>query len=231
MTDIFHQDSYCQDCETVITAVDARGVQTTDTVFYAAGGGQPGDTGTLTSAGREWIVTDTVRDTDGIWHQLADDSPQPAVGDTATLQIDWARRHRIMRLHSALHMLCATVPAPVTGGSIQSDRARLDFDLPEPIDKDTVNANLQAVIAQNAPMQTRWITDAELDAQPELVRTLSVQPPRGSGQVRLVEFVGVDLQPCGGTHVANTGEIGPVRVQKIEKKGRQNRRITVVLED
>jgi len=114
----------------------------------------------------------TVRDTDGIWHQLADDSPQPAVGDTVTLQIDWARRHRIMRLHSALHMLCATVPAPVTGGSIQSDRARLDFDLPEPIDKDTVNANLQAVIARNAPMQTRWITDAELG---RLIRSAS--PP------------------------------------------------------
>ncbi len=231
MAELFKEDSYRQHCETTITAVDDRGVQTADTVFYATGGGQPGDTGTLTVSGLECAIIGTVRDGDGIWHQLAEDSSQPVVGDTVTLQIDWARRHRIMRLHSALHMLCATVPAPVTGGSIQSDRARLDFDLPEPIDKDTVNAKLQAVIAQNAPMQTRWITDAELDAQPELVRTLSVQPPRGSGQVRLVEFVGVDLQPCGGTHVASTGEIGPVRVQKIEKKGRQNRRITVVLED
>ncbi|MEM9603537.1 MAG: alanyl-tRNA editing protein [Pseudomonadota bacterium] len=230
MTELFREDSYLQQADTHVTAVDERGVRTVETVFFATGGGQPGDTGTLSAGGTVYSVTGTVRDADGIWHQLDGDTA-PAVGDAAALQIDWARRHRIMRLHSALHMLCAIVPAPVTGGSIQTDRARLDFDLPDPIDKAEVNEKLQAVIGQDAGMSTRWITDAELDAQPELVRTLSVKPPRGSGRIRLVEFAGIDLQPCGGTHVARTGEIGPIRVQKIEKKGRQNRRIILALED
>ncbi len=230
MAELFKEDSYLQHCETVVTAADERGIQTADTVFYAKGGGQPGDTGRLTIGEFAVPVSDTLRDTDGVWLQIDGGNSAVAVGDSVSLQIDWPRRHRIMRLHSALHMLCAIVPAPVTGGSIQSDRARLDFDLPDPIDKDALNAQLHAVIARDASMRTRWISDAELDAQPELVRTLSVQPPRGSGQIRLVEFVGVDLQPCGGTHVASTGEIGAISVAKIEKKGRQNRRITLTLD-
>lgn len=231
MSELFREDSYLQTCTTDVISVDPRGVQTTDTVFYATGGGQPGDTGTITSASGTVEVVGTVRDADGIWHQLTEGASPPAVGEQVTLQIDWARRHRIMRFHSALHMLCAIVPAPVTGGSIQIDRARLDFDLPDPIDKVELDAKLQAVIVRNAAMTTHWITDAELDAQPDLVRTLSVQPPRGSGKIRLVEFEGVDLQPCGGTHVANTSEIGPVFIRKIEKKGKQNRRVILALGD
>lgn len=230
MAELFREDAYLQAASSRITAADERGVQTEDTVFFATGGGQPGDTGTLQVGDIRHTVTGTVRDADGIWHQLAEGG-EPPVGAAARLQIDWQRRHRIMRLHSALHMLCAIVPAPVTGGSIRTDQARLDFDLPDPIDKAEVDEQLQAVIARNAAMSTRWITEQELDAQPELVRTLSVKPPRGGGKVRLVEFEGIDLQPCGGTHVANTSEIGPIRVQKIEKKGKQNRRIILLLED
>ena len=136
-----------------------------------------------------------------------------------------------MRMHSCLHMLCATIPAPVTGGSVQEGRGRLDFDLPDTIDKEATSDKLNQLISGNHKMSTRWITDAELDANPELVRTLSAPPPRGTGKVRLVEFKGVDLQPCGGTHVASTSEIGTVRIQKVEKKGKMNRRIIVVFEE
>lgn len=152
-------------------------------------------------------------------------------GDSVTLNLDWDRRHRIMRMHSCLHMLCAVVPAQVTGGSIQDGRGRLDFDLPETIDKSEVTANLNKLIDENHAMTLSWITDEELQANPGLVRTMSAPPPIGTGKVRLVNFEGVDLQPCGGTHVASTGEIGPVLVQKIEKKGKLNRRITVVFDD
>jgi len=162
---------------------------------------------------------------------LSTDFDLPAVGETVTLKLDWERRYRLMRMHSCMHMLCAAIPAPVTGGSIQDGRGRLDFDLPDPVDKEEVTDRLNALIAQDSSMQMRWISDEELADKPELVRTMSVKPPTGSGQVRIVEFEGIDLQPCGGTHVASTGEIGRVRVRKIEKKGRQNRRVIVVFDD
>jgi len=159
------------------------------------------------------------------------------LGDTGTMVLlngsdtRWERRYQLMRFHSCLHMLCSLIDAPVTSGSIQVDRARLDFDLKDPIDKDPITAALNELVERDVPMSQRYITDAELDAQPELVRTMSVQPPRNAqGTIRLVEFEGVDLQPCGGTHVASTGEIGRVLIKKVEKKGKQNRRITVVFD-
>jgi misacylated tRNA(Ala) deacylase len=155
-----------------------------------------------------------------------------SVGDTINLELDWKRRYNMMRFHSCLHMLCSLIDAPVTSGSIQVDRARLDFDLKDPIDKDPITDALNELMERDIPMTSRYITDAELDAQPELVRTMSVQPPRNAeGTIRLVEFAGVDLQPCGGTHVASTAEIGKVIVKKIEKKGKQNRRITLVFDE
>ena len=232
--ELFREDSYIKSCTTIVQSIDDRGVQFEQSIFYPLGGGQPGDTGSLITAdGVTLGITDTTRDraTGEQFHAVNElDSLQ--VGDNVELVLDWQRRHRIMRFHSCLHMLCACIEAPVTSGSIQVDRARLDFDLQEPIDKDPITEKLNALILRNAPMSTSWISNAELAAQPEMVRTLSVQPPRNAeGTIRLVEFKGIDLQPCGGTHVASTGEIGPVRVKKIEKKGKRNRRIIVVFDE
>ena len=232
---LYREDGYLRRCVTRVVAVDERGVQTDRSVFYALGGGQPGDTGRLLRAdGTALEIVDTRRERDGgeHLHVLAEDVAPPTVGETVTLELDWERRHRIMRFHSALHLLCSVIDAPVTSGSIRVDQARLDFDLAEPVDKATIEDALNERVRRDAPMSTRRIDDAELDARPELVRTLSVQPPRdASGTVRLVEFAGIDLQPCGGTHVASSGEVGPLRVRKIEKKGRQNRRVIVVFDE
>lgn len=235
---LYREDAYLAACEATVTAVDERGLQLDRSVFYALGGGQPGDTGHVVLAdGTRLAVADTRRERESGEHLHVPEDPDAFVGrlragDAVTLELDWARRHRIMRFHSALHLLCSLIDAPVTSGSIQVDRARLDFDLADPIDKAPITEGLNALVERDVPMRTRLIGDAELDARPELVRTMSVQPPRdASGTIRLVEFEGVDLQPCGGTHVASTGEIGPLRVQKIEKKGRQNRRIIVVFDE
>lgn len=234
-TELFREDSYAKTCKTIITDVVENGFSCEQTVFYATGGGQPGDTGIIKSAdGREHLISNTIKDRDTGAHIHCMDGQNLntiKVGDSVILEIDWSRRYRLMRMHSCLHMLCATIPAPVTGGSIQEGRGRLDFDLPENIDKEAAATRLNELITGDHPMSTRWITDEELDANPELVRTLSAKPPRGTGKVRLVEFAGVDLQPCGGTHVASTSEIGPVRIQKVEKKGKMNRRITVVFDE
>ena len=232
-TELFREDSYLKNCEAEITGLHETGFSCDQTVFYATGGGQPGDTGiAVTGSGSEIIISNTVRDRESGTHiHCAEDLNGLTVGDRITLKIDWDRRYRLMRMHSCLHMLCAAIPAPVTGGSVQDGRGRLDFDLPENIDREATTAKLNELISGNHVMSTRWITDAELDANPELVRTLSAPPPRGTGRVRLVEFKDTDLQPCGGTHVASTGEIGQVRIQKVEKKGKMNRRITVVFEE
>ncbi len=233
--ELFREDSYLKTCEAVITAIHESGYSCDQTVFYATGGGQPGDTGNIkTAAGDVLRISDTFKDRETkahVHHVAGEDVGKLAVGDKVTLELNWDRRYKLMRMHSCLHMLCASVPAPVTGGSIQEDRGRLDFDLPDTIDKDATTDKLNELISGNHPMSTRWITDAELDANPELVRTLSAPPPRGTGKVRLVEFKDVDLQPCGGTHVASTSEIGTVRIQKVEKKGKMNRRIIVVFEE
>ena len=233
---LFQSDSYLRNCVAKVTHVDERGLQFDQTVFYAKGGGQPGDTGTLTDAsGKPLSIVDTIKDKDSGEHIHVVDSDQslPALGEQCELAIDWERRYRFMRMHSCLHLLCALIDAPVTGGAIQESKCRLDFDLTEPLDKEKLGNALNALITADHPMTMQWITEEELDQQPELVRTLSVKPPRGNkgGKIRLINFEGIDLQPCGGTHIASTAEIGQVKVQKIEKKGRQNRRVNLVLND
>lgn len=232
--ELFREDSYLKNCSAVITSISDDGFETDQSVFYPLGGGQLGDIGWVIKAdGTRLPVVDTRKDkTTGNHTHYLNDASSLATGDEVTLELDWDRRYRLMRFHSCLHMLCSIIDAPVTSGSIQVDRARLDFDLKDPIDKEPITKALNELVQRDIPMSARWISDAELDAQPELVRTMSVQPPRNAqGTVRLVEFAGVDLQPCGGTHIASTAEIGPVRIQKIEKKGKQNRRIIVVFDD
>ncbi len=228
--ELFREDSYLKECDATVISLDERGICLDRTIFYPRGGGQPGDSGTIVgSDGVETPITDTIKDreTGDHLHLPAEGAPLPVAGDKVTLRIEWERRYRLMRMHSCMHLLCAVIPAGVTGGSVREDSARLDFDLPDPPDKLEIEEALKRLIAENHLMRLEWISDEELEQQPELVRTMSVKPPTGVGKVRLVRFEGVDLQPCGGTHVAATGEIGQVRVKKIEKKGKKNRRITI----
>lgn len=231
---LYEQDSYLQEIEAVIVAARDDAVVLDRTVFYARGGGQPGDSGALElPSGQTVWITDTVKgEGEEILHLVAEGSPLPAPGDKVLARIDWDRRHRHMRMHTCMHLLCALVDAPVTGGNLNDQKGRLDFDLPEStVDKASLTAALNELIQRRIDTTLEWITDEELAAQPELVKTMSVQPPTGAGRVRLLRVGEVDLQPCGGTHVANTGEIGPVRVSKIEKKSRLNRRISVVFDE
>ena len=233
---LFRDDSYLKDCEARVVALTEQGGIVLDrTVFYATSGGQPGDTGTLTTADgarhsdrqRRLHRRRQDRDRACAGRRLA---PRSKVGDTVTAAIDWDKRYARMRMHTALHLLSAVLPYAVTGGSVGDGESRLDFDIPEAgLDKDAITAKVTEMIAANAPVSSRWITDAELDANPGLVKTMSVKPPMGTGRVRLIEIAGLDLQPCGGTHVRATGEIGAVRVTQIEKKGKQNRRVRLVL--
>jgi len=226
--ELFREDSYLTTCEAVVTGVSGRSVTLDRTVFYPTGGGQPGDTGILEDdRGAAFRVDDTVKAEHGIEHVLAEASPVPVVGAAVRASIDWDRRYRLMKMHTCMHVLSYVVPLGVTGGSIRDGSARLDFDAPEPLDKEDINRRLNEVISRGAPLSKRWITDEELEARPELVKTLSVQPPRGSGRIRLIEIQGLDLQPCGGTHLNDINEIGPVRVKKVEKKGKHNRRVVV----
>ncbi len=231
--EIFRSDAYAKNCEATVTAVDGSGIVLDRTVFYPKGGGQPGDTGTLTAAdGRVAAVVATVGVGDDILHVPADDAPVLAVGEAVTAAIDWQRRHRLMRMHTCLHLLCAAIDGGVTGGAVGEAKSRLDFDLPDTsLDKVAITAQLNRLIEEDHLVSARWISSDELAANPDLVRTMSVKPPTGSGRVRVLEVEGVDLQPCGGTHVARTGEIGRVRVGKIENKGRHNRRVNVHFDD
>ena len=230
--ELFRDDADLAECEAVVTAVDGGAVQLDRTVFYPPGGGQAGDAGVLQLAdGRTLAVADTRKGAEPgqILHLLAEpaDAAALSVGLTVAARIDTARRQAHRRFHTGTHLLCALVPHPVDGCSITAQYARLDFHMSEPLDKEALNQGLAKLIAAAAPVTTRWITDAELDANPQLVRSMSVQPPRGSGRVRLVEIDGVDLQPCGGTHVGNTAEIGAVVVTKIEKKSAMTRRVVL----
>jgi misacylated tRNA(Ala) deacylase len=232
--EVFRQDAYARSCEARITAVDDAGVRLDRTVFYPLGGGQPGDRGELViDDGTTISIVDTRKgEAAGEIVHVPDASVDPRlVGSEVSARIDWERRHRLMRMHTCLHLLCALIPAPVTGGSIRDGSGRLDFDLPEStLDKEDLTARLNRLVVEAHPVTPRWISEEELDANPSLVRTMSVAPPRGRGRVRLLDIEGVDLQPCGGTHVASSGEIGRVRVTKIEKKGRQNRRVSVAFD-
>jgi misacylated tRNA(Ala) deacylase len=226
---VFQQDAYLRTCAATVIEAGESGVVLDRTVFYPLGGGQPGDTGTLRAAdGREWRVADARKGEDGrILHVLERGVLPPEVGCTVEGRLDWQRRHAHMRMHTCLHLLGSVLRYGVTGGQIAADKGRLDFDTQDEIDKDAVTAAVNALVIANHGVRSMWITDEELDRQPELVRTLSVQPPRGAGRIRLLEIPGVDLQPCGGTHVAATGEIGPVAVTKVENKGKRNKRVYV----
>ena len=227
---IFRADPYARSCEAQVSAAGAEGVRLDRTVFYPEGGGQPGDTGVLRADdGAEIVVQGTRKGeaADDILHLLAPDQPAPAPGSRVTAVLDWERRHRHMRMHTCLHLLSAVVDAPVTGGQLTAEKGRLDFDLDRKLEKAAVEEQLNALIARDLPVASRWISDEALAVQPELVRTMRVKPPTGHGRVRLIDVEGIDLQPCGGTHVARTGEIGPVIVRKIESKGRHNRRVTL----
>lgn len=226
----FDDEPYLGQCDATVIAVNPEGIELDETVCYARSGGQAGDSGTLTLAdGRVLTLTDTVYadDRQRILHVLDGDTA-PQVGDRVTVAIDWPRRHRLMRLHTCLHLLGSLVPAPVTGCSISPDSARIDFDLPEStLEKTDLTERLNALINRSLDVAVNGITPEELAAQPDLVRTVGAAPPAGTARIRIIDIPGVDRQPCGGTHVRNTAEIGAIAVTKIEKKSRTNRRVVV----
>jgi misacylated tRNA(Ala) deacylase len=229
---LFREDAYLTSTPATVVGISQKGGLIVDrTCFYATSGGQPGDSGTLvTTAGEFPLATAVYNDPlkTEIAHVAAEGVALPGVGDNVTLKIDWGPRYRRMRMHTALHLLSAVLPYPVTGGAVNEDDSRLDFDIPDAgLDKDEITEKLNAMIKTDAEVKSRWITDAELEANPGLVKTMSVKPPIGTGHIRLIEIVGLDLQPCGGTHVRRTSEIGAVRVTTIEKKGKQNRRVRI----
>jgi misacylated tRNA(Ala) deacylase len=225
---LFRDDPYLAACEATVMAVHADALELDRTVFYPLGGGQPGDRGRIGAV----RILDTRKGEPGerILHQIEPGAAPPAVGERVHAEIDWPRRYRHMRFHTALHLLGAVVKAPVTGGRIAEDKAHLDFDIEmERLDKAAIEAGVNALVEAGHATRPGWITDAELDARPELVKTMSVAPPRGAGHVRLLEIPGVDLQACGGTHVRNTAEIGRVAVARIRSEGKRNKRVTLVL--
>ncbi len=232
---LFREDAYLREADAVVAAVGEAGLEFDRTIFYPLGGGQPGDRGwVVLPDGQRIEVVDTRKGEtpERVRHLLAPEANLPKVGTPVRLELDWARRHRLMRMHTALHVMSCVVVAPVTGGNIGEDRARLDFDIdPALLDAARIEAETNALIARAVDTETVWITDAELDAQPELVKTMSVSPPRGAGRIRLLRIPGIDLQPCGGTHVRNTAEIGAIRVLKISNQGKHNRRVEIALVD
>jgi misacylated tRNA(Ala) deacylase len=237
-TPLYLKDAYQTRAEGSVTGITEQGGIILDqSLFYATSGGQPGDSGTLIWDDHDIEITTTIKgEGRSIVLIPAEGARRPAVGQTVKQDINWDIRYAHMRMHTALHLLSVVIPLPVTGGAITAVKGRLDFDMPEaPDDKDALTEMLNAIIARNFDVSERWISDAELDANPGLVKTMSVQPPRGAGRIRLVRIGDVseqvDLQPCGGTHVAKIGEIGRVAISKVEKKGKQNRRVHLVFQD
>src|ERR1043165_5105089 len=229
---LFREDAYLTSTPATVVGISEKGGIVVDrTCFYATSGGLPGDSGLLvTPAGEFPLATAVYNDPlkTEIAHVPAEGVALPRADDHVTLKIDWGPRYRRMRMHTALHLLSAVLPYPVTGGAVNEDDSRLGFDIPEAgLDKDEITAKVNAMIKADAEVRARWITDEELEANPGLIKTMSVKPPIGTGKVRLIEIVGYDLQPCGGTHVRRTGEIGAIRVTQIEKKGKQNRRVRI----
>lgn len=228
---VFRDDAYARACRARVVAVTPAGIELDRTVFYPTGGGQPGDTGLLRRAdGTTVRIAGAVKGegAQAVLHLSAPGEPLPSPGEEVEAALDWERRYRHMRFHTALHLLCAVVPAPVTGGQVAEDKARLDFDIEmERLVKEAIEESLNRLVAEGHAVRPRWIPDAELDARPELVRTMSVKPPRGLGGVRVLEIEGVDLQPCGGTHVADTREVGRLAVVKIRSEGARNRRVVL----
>jgi misacylated tRNA(Ala) deacylase len=230
---LFRDDAYLKSASARVTAVHERGIELDRTIFYPQGGGQMGDSGALLRANGERIaITDTRKGDalDDVLHITGDGAAIPEVDEPLTIEIDWPRRYSLMRLHTALHVMSCVVVAPVTGGNISPDKARLDFDIDmNLLDAPSIERETNALIARGVETETVWITDAELDARPELVKTMSVQPPRGAGRVRLLRIPGIDLQPCGGTHVRNIAEIGGIRVLRIRSEGKRNKRVEIAL--
>ncbi len=229
--ELFRQDAYLKEADAVVTAVEDRGVRLDRSIFYPTGGGQPGDTGVLRWEGGEAKVVDSVKAEGGdVLLVLAPDAARPAVGAAVRSALDWERRHLHMRMHTALHVMSAVIKGNVTGGQVGVDKSRLDFNLDGEVPaKEWVTDEVNKLIALDRPVTPQWVTDEELTARPELVKTMSVRPPMGAGRVRLLSIEGVDLQACGGTHVARTGEIGRVECIKIENKGKMNRRFIIAL--
>lgn len=229
---LFRDDAYLREAEATVLAVGPEGVTLDRTIFYVQGGGQPGDRGRMSFDGGETAIATAVYAADRATalHKPADGAALPPVGARVRVELDWPTRYARMRVHTALHLLTVALPFPVTGGAIGDGEGRLDFDMPEGgLDRDAVEARMAEMVAADAAVRERWITDEELAANPGLVKTMSVKPPTGAGRVRLVEIVGLDLQPCGGTHVRSTREIGAVKIVDVEKKGRQNRRVRIAL--
>jgi misacylated tRNA(Ala) deacylase len=230
---LFREDAYLRAATARVLAVHERGIELDRTIFYPLGGGQPGDTGALVrESGERIAIADTRKgETPGsVLHIPVQGGSRPQPGERLALELDWDRRYSLMRLHTALHLLSCVVVAPVSGGNIAPDRARLDFDIDMSLlDAQRITRETNALIASGVQTETVWITDAELEAQPELVKTMSVQPPRGVGRVRLLRIPGIDLQPCGGTHVRNVAEIGGIRVTRIRNEGKRNKRVEIVL--
>jgi misacylated tRNA(Ala) deacylase len=230
---LFRNDAYLKTATAKVLAVHERGIELDRSIFYPLGGGQAGDTGFLLRENGERIAIADTRKGDAIdqvLHIPATGMPRPEPGETLTLEIDWQRRHALMRLHTALHVMSCVVVAPVTGGNIAPDKARLDFDIDMSLlDAEKIERETNAMIARGVETETVWITDEELEARPELVKTMSVQPPRGAGRVRLLRIPGIDLQPCGGTHVRNIAEIGGIRVLRIRSEGKRNKRVEIAL--
>ena len=232
---MFRNDAYLKTATARVVAVDERGIELDRTIFYPLGGGQAADTGCLLRAnGERLAVADTRKGSAAgqVLHILAAGMPQAEPGESLTLEIDWQRRYSLMRLHTALHVISCVVVAPVTGGNISPEKARLDFDIDMSLlDAEKIERETNALIARGRETETIWITDEELDARPELVKTMKVQPPRGGGRVRLLNIPGIDLQPCGGTHVRNIAEIGGIHVLRIRSEGKHNKRVEIALAD
>jgi len=229
--ELFRQDAYIKETDATVTVVEERGVRLDRSIFYPTGGGQPGDIGLLRWDGGEARVVDTVKAEGGdVLHVLAPDAPRPEAGTKVHATLDWERRHLHMRMHTALHVMSAVIKGNVTGGQVGADKSRLDFNLEGEVPtKEWVTEEVNKLIALDRPVTQQWVTDEELTSRPELVKTMSVRPPMGSGSVRLLSIEGVDLQACGGTHVARSGEIGRVECIKIENKGKMNRRFIIAL--
>jgi misacylated tRNA(Ala) deacylase len=230
---LFREDAYLRSASARVLEVGERGIELDRTVFYPLGGGQAGDSGTLTRQSGERITISDTRKGEGpgrILHVVPAGQAALEPGEPVTLEIDWERRYRLMRLHTALHLMSCVVVAPVTGGNIVPEKARLDFDIElSQLNAEHIERATNELIARALVTETTWFTDEELDAQPELVKTMSVAPPRGTGRVRLLKIPGIDLQPCGGTHVANIGEIGAIRVLRIRSEGKHNKRVEITL--
>ena len=228
-TEIFRSDPYLSSSEATVVAVQEESLILDKTVFYPEGGGQPGDIGRIANNIFGADVTNTIKSTDGILHLTDNKRGLISVGDNVEIDIDWERRYSLMRMHTALHILCSIVDGAVTGGSVGVQKSRLDFDIPgERPDKESLTQQLMEIVDRNYPVVSSWISDQELQENPDLIRTMSVKPPTGTGQVRMIRIGdAIDFQPCGGTHVKSTGEIGKIKVSKIENKGKQNRRINL----